>query len=153
MDAHALLIELRWPGGRFHGVRDSGGRDSFVPEWPPSPFRLFQALVDGAFTGRWAAEDPADKVAAFTWLEGLPPPYRTLIAWNPITIPSVQLRDLVLGDKPLDWGLWAMSLAVSAQRMAQLLARLGNAPDERHLGAVVQSAGSGRRRGGAISGV
>ena len=47
-------------------------------------------------------------------IDVLPPAYRALIAWNPITIPIVQLRDLILWDKPLDWGLWSVSLAISA---------------------------------------
>jgi lipopolysaccharide transport system permease protein len=47
-------------------------------------------------------------------IEGLPQTYRSLIAWNPITIPIIQLRDVILWDKPLDWGLWSVSLAISA---------------------------------------
>jgi len=47
-------------------------------------------------------------------IEVLPPAYRGLIAWNPITIPIIQMRDLILWDKPLDWQLWSVSLAVSA---------------------------------------
>ncbi|CAO3408764.1 type I-G CRISPR-associated protein Csb2 [Azospirillum largimobile] len=60
----ALLIEVHLLTGRYHGVGD----------WPPAPFRLFQALVAGAYGGRWAGEDRAGKDAAFRWLEGLPPP-------------------------------------------------------------------------------
>jgi len=78
MSGRALLIEVRWPDGRFHGVRDTrertSGGDAFVPEWPPSPFRLFQALVAGAYGGRWAAEAREGKDAAFEWLERLNPP-------------------------------------------------------------------------------
>jgi CRISPR-associated protein Csb2 len=58
------LIEVGLLHDRWHAVGD----------WPPSPFRLFQALVAGAYGGRWAAEDCASKDAAFRWLEGLPPP-------------------------------------------------------------------------------
>ncbi|MBP2310746.1 type I-G CRISPR-associated protein Csb2 [Azospirillum soli] len=69
MPTGALLIEVRLLTGRYHGSGD----------WPPSPFRLFQALVAGAYGGRWAGEDRtdkdrADKDAAFRWLESLPPP-------------------------------------------------------------------------------
>lgn len=64
MTAHALLVEVRLLDGRYHGVGD----------WPPSPFRLFQALVAGAYGGRWATEPPDAKDRAFTWLERLPPP-------------------------------------------------------------------------------
>lgn len=64
MPAQALLIEVGLLDDRWHGVGD----------WPPSPFRLFQALVAGAYGGRWAAEDSAEKDAAFRWLERLTPP-------------------------------------------------------------------------------
>jgi lipopolysaccharide transport system permease protein len=47
-------------------------------------------------------------------IEALPEPYRALIAWNPITLPIIQLRDLMLWDKPLQWGQWAVSLAIGA---------------------------------------
>ena len=69
--SHALLIEVRWLGGRFHGVRESrpGDREATAAEWPPSPFRLFQALVAGAYGGRWAAEPVDGKDRAFAWLE------------------------------------------------------------------------------------
>ena len=63
MTASALLITVRLPDGRFHGM----------PEWPPSPLRLFQALIAGALAG--APRGRADELApACTWFEGLPPP-------------------------------------------------------------------------------
>jgi CRISPR-associated protein Csb2 len=68
MPSHALLIEVRLLDGRYHGVGD----------WPPSPFRLFQSLVAGAYGGRWRGETDiaeSDKDAAFRWLEGLAPPH------------------------------------------------------------------------------
>ena len=78
MGDRTLLIEVRWPDGRFHGVRESDdrgrGASPLVGEWPPSPFRLFQALVAGAYGGRWATEDRAAKDEAFAWLEALDPP-------------------------------------------------------------------------------
>lgn len=75
----ALVIEVRFPGGRFHGARrtDRAGTSDnsvSVEEWPPSPFRLFQALVAGAYGGRWAAEGAEAKDAAFAWLEALDAP-------------------------------------------------------------------------------
>lgn len=73
-----LIIEVRWPNGSFHGMRDaprSGREDEvMIAEWPPSPFRLFQALVAGAYGGRWSTEDAADKDSALLWLEALDPP-------------------------------------------------------------------------------
>lgn len=38
-----LLLTVRFLDDRYHGLQDRGG----PPEWPPSPFRLFQALVAG----------------------------------------------------------------------------------------------------------
>jgi lipopolysaccharide transport system permease protein len=45
-------------------------------------------------------------------IEALPQAYRALLAWNPITLPVIQLRDLMLWDKPLQWDAWAISLAI-----------------------------------------
>jgi CRISPR-associated protein Csb2 len=64
MPGRALLVEVRLLNDRWHGVGD----------WPPSPFRLFQALIAGAYGGRWRAEDETEKDSAFRWLERLPPP-------------------------------------------------------------------------------
>ena len=52
----ALLLTLRFHDGRYHGL----------PDWPPSPARLFQALVAGVARG--AALEPAD-AEALEWLE------------------------------------------------------------------------------------
>lgn len=38
-----LLLTVRFLDARYHGLFDRDG----PPEWPPSPFRLFQALVAG----------------------------------------------------------------------------------------------------------
>ena len=65
MNAGALLVEVRFVEGRYHGRND----------WPPSPFRLFQALVAGAYGGRWVSEPENEKDAAFSWLESLDPPH------------------------------------------------------------------------------
>lgn len=50
---------------RFHGVSFGS------PEWPPSPARLFQALVAGVARGAHIGDE---MVRAMVWLEGLPPP-------------------------------------------------------------------------------
>jgi CRISPR-associated protein Csb2 len=68
MPGRALLITVRLLEGRYHGLDD----------WPPAPFRLFQALVAGAYGGRWRAEPESaqqQKNAAFDWLERLDPPH------------------------------------------------------------------------------
>lgn len=56
-----LLIAVRFHDGRYHGAGD----------WPPSPARLFQALIAGAARGDALPEAEA---AALRWLEGLAPP-------------------------------------------------------------------------------
>src|SRR4051812_31735370 len=38
-----LLLTVRFLDGRYHGLLDRDG----PPEWPPSPYRLFQALIAG----------------------------------------------------------------------------------------------------------
>jgi CRISPR-associated protein Csb2 len=56
-----LLISVRFHEGRYHGTGD----------WPPSPARLFQALIAAA-----GLQGPIHKeqVAALEWLETMPPP-------------------------------------------------------------------------------
>ena len=57
----------------YHGKGD-GDR----PEWPPSPMRLFQAMLAGSNAGsrnsRWASQDRSDLGDAFIWLERQRPP-------------------------------------------------------------------------------
>lgn len=45
-------------------------------------------------------------------IESLPHTYQSLLAWNPITLPVMQLRDLMLWNKPIQWGTWAISLTI-----------------------------------------
>ncbi|MGH9345909.1 MAG: type I-G CRISPR-associated protein Csb2 [Vicinamibacterales bacterium] len=58
--SRALIITVRLHDARYHGL----------PEWPPSPARLFQALVAGAAAGPLAHEDRQ----MLRWLEGLASP-------------------------------------------------------------------------------
>jgi CRISPR-associated protein Csb2 len=62
-----LCITVRWLGERYHGLLSRDG----PPEWPPSPFRLFQALVAGA--GRRGKLD-GEVGKSLRWLESLGPP-------------------------------------------------------------------------------
>src|SRR4051794_8523022 len=58
----SLLLHINLLQPLWHGSGD----------WPLSPFRLFQAMVAGAFGGRWAAEDKnaqEQRSDAFRWLE------------------------------------------------------------------------------------
>ena len=62
-----LILSIRFLDGRYHGLTDNGER----PEWPPSPFRVFQALVAGNATGGKVPETVRE---ALLWLEALDPP-------------------------------------------------------------------------------
>ncbi|MHB8181701.1 MAG: type I-G CRISPR-associated protein Csb2 [Acidithiobacillus ferrivorans] len=62
--SRALVLEIMLLQQEWHGVGD----------WPPGPFRVFQALIAGAYGGRWQEEDCTAKDTAFHWLEKLPPP-------------------------------------------------------------------------------
>ena len=59
-----LCITVRWLDDRYHGLLDRDG----PPEWPPSPFRLFQALVAGV--ARHGKLD-SDIGTSLAWLETL----------------------------------------------------------------------------------
>lgn len=66
--AESLLISVRFHDGRYHGTED---RFHDADGWPPSPARLFQALVAGAARG---ANLPEEDERALKWLERLDPP-------------------------------------------------------------------------------
>jgi CRISPR-associated protein Csb2 len=57
-----LSIAVTFPNGRYHGL-----------EWPPSPARLFQALLAGAMTGRYR-EKWEEARPILEWLERQPAP-------------------------------------------------------------------------------
>ncbi|MFM9965536.1 MAG: type I-U CRISPR-associated protein Csb2 [Planctomycetaceae bacterium] len=73
-----ILLTVRFLDDRYHGLLDRGG----PPEWPPSPFRLFQALVAGvARRGELvigidtaANTNFTDTGKAIGWLQELAPP-------------------------------------------------------------------------------
>lgn len=62
-----LIISVRFLDGQYHGLTAHGEK----AEWPPSPFRLFQALIAGNACGPQLS---VELEVALTWLEGLPPP-------------------------------------------------------------------------------
>lgn len=66
---HYLCITITFLDSLFHGQGDEER-----PEWPPSPMRLFQALLAGAHTGCRERKWNAAKAAAFHWLERRQPP-------------------------------------------------------------------------------
>jgi CRISPR-associated protein Csb2 len=63
-----LAISIRFHDGRYHGW----------PEWPPSPARLYHALVAGSAKGRELVEEDCHALA---WLESLEAP---IIAAPPV---------------------------------------------------------------------
>jgi CRISPR-associated protein Csb2 len=58
----ALCISITFLDNMFHGQGD------YEPEWPPSPFRLYQALLAGM------ARTRCDEDEALQWFEQLPAP-------------------------------------------------------------------------------
>lgn len=64
-----LCISVTFLDRLFHGCGDN-----HEPEWPPSPMRLFQALLAGARTGCRSREWSDAKANAFRWLEQRQPP-------------------------------------------------------------------------------
>jgi CRISPR-associated protein Csb2 len=62
-----LLITVHWLDNRYHGLLDREG----PPEWPPSPYRLFQALVAGVAR---RGELGTEQGIALDWLQRLNPP-------------------------------------------------------------------------------
>lgn len=65
-----LIITVRFLGDRYHG-RTENGRE---PEWPPSPLRLYQAVLAGA-APRWHDLSLHDQeFPALEWFQSLAPP-------------------------------------------------------------------------------
>ena len=92
----SLLVAVRFHEGRYHGQDDRfGGAEG----WPPSPGRLFQAMVAAAARGARLREED---VVALSWLERLDPPRVAAPAARPgrpvkLYVPSNDL-DSVGGD-------------------------------------------------------
>ena len=65
-----LVITIRFLSDRYHG-RTENGRE---PEWPPSPLRLYQAILAGT-APRWHDLSLRDhEFSALEWFQGLDPP-------------------------------------------------------------------------------
>ncbi|MBN2327387.1 MAG: type I-U CRISPR-associated protein Cas5/Cas6 [Candidatus Omnitrophica bacterium] len=62
-----LLLTIQWIDNRYHGLLDRDGPQ----EWPPSPFRVFQALVAG---NARCGEIESSVTQALEWLQSLAPP-------------------------------------------------------------------------------
>ena len=64
-----LCLSVTFLNRVFHGKNDDG-----KPEWPPSPMRLYQALIAGTRAGSYAGSWSDEKADAFNWLESRQPP-------------------------------------------------------------------------------
>ena len=62
-----LILSVRLLDDRFHGLASNGEQ----PNWPPSCFRMFQAIVAGNAKGE---SIPKNVIEALKWLESLSPP-------------------------------------------------------------------------------
>jgi CRISPR-associated protein Csb2 len=58
-----LILNVTFPFGRFHGR-----------EFPPSPSRLFQALIAGSHRGVYIRQNVEARDRALEWLENIAPP-------------------------------------------------------------------------------
>jgi lipopolysaccharide transport system permease protein len=45
-------------------------------------------------------------------IDALPKVYQMALCFNPITLPILQIRDVMFWGKPIDWLGWAISLAI-----------------------------------------
>src|SRR5579875_1348873 len=64
-----LCIETRFLAGRYHGRRSERDHTFFPAEWPPAPYRLFQALVAAGNLGARRTAFSDAKKDALRWLE------------------------------------------------------------------------------------
>jgi len=80
-----LCISVTFLDPLYHGRTDGDRRG----EWPPSPLRLFQALLAGARAGSRNRDWSDAKAAAFRWLERRDPP--EILAPNAQPAPSYTL--------------------------------------------------------------
>jgi CRISPR-associated protein Csb2 len=87
-----LRITIHFLQPYSHGRGEDGS-----PEWPPSPLRMFQALV-AAVAARGATDARAKALAALRWLERQPPPEIVAPAAHPATGYRLYVPDNV-GDK------------------------------------------------------
>jgi lipopolysaccharide transport system permease protein len=46
-------------------------------------------------------------------VSSLPPEFQAVLEWNPITLPIVQVRNLMLWGRPFEWASWLASMAAA----------------------------------------
>ncbi len=69
-----VVMEIRFPAGRYHATPWGRNVNEGVPEWPPSPFRLARALLDAAF--RKYPDWPTERLEAVLEVVASPVRYR-----------------------------------------------------------------------------
>ena len=106
----ALLMTVRMHEGRYHGLDERRAR-----EWPPSPARLFQALLAGVARG---VAVPAPAEAALDWLQTLPPPVIVAPRGTPGQPCSSYVPNNDL-DVALPKSKWRLADAVASTRVAK----------------------------------
>src|SRR5229473_3234514 len=70
-----VLIELKFPAGRYHATAWGRHVNEGVPEWPPSPYRLVRALYD-AWKRKRPEWDEARVNAVLSGVSSAPARYR-----------------------------------------------------------------------------
>lgn len=129
-----LVITIRFLGDRYHG-RTENGRE---PEWPPSPLRLYQAIISGA-ASRWHDPSLRDReLQALRWLESFEAPSilaprvrkgRPLLSYVPENLSDVdpQKRDAKVSRPTLFCGepkvVYYWSLDSRSAEIAHIVAR------------------------------
>lgn len=108
-----LCITIHFLDRQFHGQCDDG------PEWPPSPFRLFQAMVAASSRNGSIMDDEFQWLEQLTPPEILAPPVRSTREWKtyvPNNDSDVELKKnekvfrpvRILGREPLCY-LWRIN--------------------------------------------
>src|SRR5882757_8987660 len=89
-----FCVHVRFLDSAYHGRGDGGD-----PEWPPSPLRVFQALV-AASAARWNERIQLSyAVAALEWLERQKNPTIVAVGGTPSDIPYRLYVPDNVGDK------------------------------------------------------
>ena len=65
-----LHITVHFLCGRYHGRN----RKKMLEDFPPSPMRLFQALIAASHRGSYGRRNAEARDNALRWLENLAPP-------------------------------------------------------------------------------
>ena len=109
-----LSVAVRFLHDRFHGQGDGGWR-----EWPPSPARLFQALVAAA--GALPDDEKPEAARALLWLEDRPPP---VIQANPAPAGNSYALAVPNNDGDLPALAWAKGQEPKDQQKPEALRTL-----------------------------